>query len=802
MAPTAMARNNGARKISSVAVLGAGTMGSRIAAQIANAGVPVLLLDLVTKDDSDRSSIARRAVDTLKNTRPLAFVDPSVESLVAIGNFEDDLHRLSDVDWIIEAVAEQMPIKRSLLTAIVPHLAPDAIVTTNTSGLPIAEIASVLPSALRARFFGTHFFNPPRYMALLEIIRIAETDPSACDRVEQFAEVHLGKTVVPSKDTPNFIANRIGTFAVMNTIRLMKIQGWTIEEIDLLTGTPLGWPKTGTFRLTDLVGVDVLVHVARNFERATSDERPDVTIDPVMEKMLSRGMLGDKTRKGFYRKTRSSGGQEKREVLNLATLEYEPLRPANFPELADIKPFDSASKRIPALLTLGRVGEFYWTMLSELFTYTANRIGEVSDSIADIDLAMQAGFNWQLGPFALWDAAGVPGTVARMKELGQPVPTAVEDLLGCAGTSWYRASGSECFDIRKGVYVPIRASPRVVSLARSRSNGVVRGVSGVSLVDIGDNVACIEVHSKMNTLARETVEFIRETLSHGSDVTAWFEAFVIANDGAHFSLGANLAEAVTLIGKADWLAIDALIANFQAMTAAVKFCRRPVVVAPFGMCLGGGSEIALHAASRRAHMEVAMGLVETGVGLIPGGGGCKEMTLRAIEMAAEVPAKSGSDSPGIEKTIATVFETIATAKVSGSAVEAKRLHLLRASDSITMNRSLLLADAKAVARRLAEQGFTPPVFRTDIPAPGQQALALLDHGISTSQAGGFISDHDVLVSRHAARILCGGAVAAGTLLNEDYLLTLEREAFLSLCGEPKTQERIVFTLKTGKPLRN
>jgi 3-hydroxyacyl-CoA dehydrogenase len=790
------------KEVRSVAVLGAGTMGSRIAAHVANAGYRVLLLDMASSKSADRSSIAKGAIESLRKARPSAFVDVATWELVEVGNFEDDLHRLAEVDWIIEAVAEQMPIKRSLLTAVVPHLGPDAILTTNTSGLPIAEIASVLPSALRTRFFGTHFFNPPRYMALLEMIPIAETEPSAYESIAQFAEVHLGKTVVPAKDRPNFIANRIGTFAVMNTMRLSKLQGWTMEEIDVLTGTPLGWPKTGTFRLADLVGLDVLVHVARNFQRSMTDERADVTIDPVMEKMLSLGLLGDKARQGFYRKNRSSDGQEDRQVLNLESLVYEPSRGASLPELAEIHASTPLKKRIPALLRTGRVGEFYWAMLSELFAYAANRIGEVSDSIADIDLAMQAGFNWQLGPFALWDAAGVPETVARMKELGQPIPGAVERLLACGGDSWYGRNGSEFFDVGKGVYVPVRTSPRVLSLAHRRSHGIVNAIPGVSLVDLGDGVACLEVHSKMNTLGRETVEFIRETLAHGSDATPRFEAFVIANEGAHFSTGANLMEAVSLIEKSDWTAIDALIANFQAMTAAIKFCSRPVVVAPFGMCLGGGSEIALHAASRQAHIEVAMGLVETGVGLIPGGGGCKEMTLRAIEMAAAGRSNSPEDAPEIHKTIAAVFETIVMAKVSGSAVEAKRLQLLRQSDSITMNRSLLLADAKAEARRLSAGGYTPPVRRGDIPAPGQPALALLEHSIFTLRESGAISDHDVLMSRHAARILCGGPVAAGTLVDENDLLGLEREAFLSLCGQAKTQERIVYTLKTGKPLRN
>jgi 3-hydroxyacyl-CoA dehydrogenase len=805
MSPTNQASKGSVNQVHSVAVLGAGTMGSRIAAHVANAGYPVVLLDMVSEGEPDRSGIARRALETLKKSRPAAFVDPSAASLVKVGNFNDDLHHLANVDWVIEAVAEQMPIKRSLLTKVVPHLKANAILTTNTSGLPIGEIATVLPEAQCRRFLGTHFFNPPRYMTLLEIIPTPTTDPQAYESIARFAEVHLGKTVVPAKDKPNFIANRIGTFAAMNTMRLKREQGLTIEEIDVLTGAPLGWPKTGTFRLTDLVGVDVLVHVARNFARSMTDERSDVTIDPAMDKLMELGFLGDKTGQGFYKKV-GAKGKEQRFVLNLSSFDYEVSQAADLPELANIKASDPASTRVPALLQTSAVGgkaaAFYWAMLADLFAYAANRVGEVSDSVADIDLAMQAGFNWQLGPFAMWDAAGVSETVTRMRELGRVLPEAVERLLQTGGMSWYRNEGTECFDPVKGVYVPVRSSPRVVSLAKAKSRGVVKGTKSASLVDIGNGVACIEFHSKMNTLGAEVVQFVRNVLANGSDAVRNFDAFVITSDAAHFSTGANLAEAVSMIERGAWASIEQTIANFQAMTAAVKFCSRPVIAAPFGMCLGGASEIALHAASRQAHVEVAMGLVETGVGLIPGGGGCKEMTLRAIDTAAVVRPDLRGDSAEVHKAIAKAFETIAMAKVSSSAVEAKRLQLLRPSDGITMNRSLLLADAKTEARRLADQGYSAPVYRSNIPAPGLPVLSLLQLSIYTLREGEFISDHDALVSKYAANILCGGAVAAGTMVDEDYLLGLERQAFLSLCGEAKTQERIVYTLKTGKPLRN
>jgi len=574
----------------------------------------------------------------------------------------------------------------------------------------------------------------------------------------------------------------------------------------LLTGAPLGWPKTGTFRLADLVGIDVLAHVAHNFALSTIDERADVTIDPMMDELVKRGILGDKTGQGFYKKQRDATGKEHRLVLNVSTMAYEPRRPLDFPELATVKASEPSSTRIPQLLRegpmSGRSREFYWPMLSELFAYAAHRIGEVSDSIADIDLAMQAGFNWQNGPFAMWDAAGVPETVARMRRLGQPVPEAADRLLRSGGTSWYRQDGSEYFDVRSNAYVPITVSPRVLSLPRYRRTGIVAENASVSLVDVGDGIACIEMHSKMNTFGRESVEFIRDVLADNSSAVRNFHGFIISNDAAHFSTGADLAEAVGLMQAANWNLIDQFIQNFQGMTRAAKFCSRPVIVAPFGMCLGGGAELSMHAAARQPHMELAIGLVETGVGLIPGGGGCKEMTLRAIEMAASVRADARGDSLEIHKTITNVFETIAMAKVSTSAVEAKRLHLLRDSDAITMNRAFLLADAKTIARTLTERGYTPLIPRTNIPSPGKPALALLELRIHTLREGDFISDHDVMVLKHTARVLCGGAVSAGTPVSEDHLLELEREAFLALCGEQKTQDRIVYTLKTGKPLRN
>ncbi|HEV2275349.1 MAG TPA: 3-hydroxyacyl-CoA dehydrogenase NAD-binding domain-containing protein [Acidobacteriaceae bacterium] len=797
-----------------VAVLGAGTMGSRIAAHIANAGLPVLLLDLPV--DGDRNRIATRAVEELKRAKPAALAGPSAASLIATGNFDDDLARLKDCDWVIEAVAEKMEIKRSLLDKVSPHLRADAILTTNTSGLPIGALAQELAAGLRRRWFGTHFFNPPRYMQLLEMIATPETDPEAVASVSRFAEIHLGKTIVAAKDSPNFIANRLGTFVLLNTVRIMQQMNLGIEEVDALTGSPLGWPKTGTFRLADMVGIDVLASVARNFTASVRDERPDVELPGLIEEMVSRRWLGDKTGQGFYKKTgegahpgnERAGGQ--RLVLDLKTLEYRPEQKAKLPELDAARSIESLPERIRALLKGNpekeKAAAFYWKILPELWIYAANRIGEISDSLADIDRAMRAGFNWELGPFEMWDAAGVAETVAAMRSRGDAVPLAAERLLAAGESSWYRNGGREYFRFDPtgaGAYAPVEQDSGILTLtAAKRSNGIVRKNPGASLIDVGDGIACIEFHSKMNTLGQDIVAFLLEVLSSESEAVKSFEGFVITNDAANFSAGANLMQLLLAAQDEEWDEIDLYIRAFQRMTQAIKFCPRPVVAAPFGLCLGGGTEVSLHSALRQAHLELYMGLVETSVGLVPAGGGCKEMAIRAIEAAGEVRADARGESVEVHDSLRTAFETIALAKVSTSAVDARRLGLLSHGDGVTMNRRRLLHDARLQALRLVRTGYTAPQPKTDIPAPGETVLASLRLGIHTMRQAEYISDHDVVVARHAANILCGGSVTPGVPVSEEYLLDLEREAFLSLCGERKTQERIAFTLKTGKPLRN
>ena len=793
--------------IQRVAVLGAGTMGARIAAHVANAGLPVLLLDMVPEGAADRSVLAKTALDGLKKAKPAAFADVSFASRVSVGNFDDDLAKLKDCDWVIEAVAESLEIKHALLAKVAPHLKADAIFTTNTSGLPIAKVGEVLPENVRKRWFGTHFFNPPRYMRLMEVIATPETDAAALAAIETFGERRLGKAVVPAKDVQNFIANRIGTFSMLNTFRIMEEQGLSIEEVDALTGAAIGWPKTGTFRLTDMVGIDVLWHVAKNFAASASDERSDVTLHPVVDELVKRKWLGDKTKQGFYKKERGADGKENRFVLDVKTMEYVPSVRPKIAELEMAKTNDSLPARLKTLFggnpETSKAARFYWAVMPELWTYAANRIGEVAASVVEIDAAMRAGFNWELGPFQMWDVVGVGATTEKMRAAGMPVAANVEKLLAAGGTGWYREDGREYFDVTTGTYKPVVKAAGLAMVADyKRSNGVVKGNSSVSLVDLGEGVGCFEFHSKMNSLGDDIVNFLRKELTAGSEACRTFDGFVIANDAANFSVGANLMQLLLSVQDEEWDEIAFAVKGFQAMTSAVKYCPRPVVVAAAGMCLGGGTEISLHAALRQPHLELYTGLVETGVGLIPGGGGCKEMLLRALAAADGVVKDARGESVEVHAAIRNVFETIAMAKVSTSAAEARGLRLIDATDAITMNRERLVGDAKAQALRLVAGGYVPPAPRLDIAAPGVSVEASLKVAVYMMLEGGFISEHDAKVARHVAHVLCGGGVDAGTLLSEERLLEFEREAFLSLCGEKKTQERIAFTLKTGKPLRN
>jgi len=786
-------------------------MGSRIAAHMANAGVPSFLLDIVPPDADGkaRNRFAQAGLDTAIKSKPAAFFEPSLARLVTIGNFEDNLGLLAEADWIIEAVAENLEIKRSLLKKVEVARRPGSMVTTNTSGLPVAQIADGFSEDFRRCWFGTHFFNPPRYMRLLEIIPTPETDRSALDVIAHFADLRLGKGVVYAKDTPNFIGNRIGTFSVLNAMHLMQEFDFSIEEVDALTGSAVGWPRSATFRTIDLVGLDILSSVVSNFLRNVRDERSELAAPVFVQQMLDCKWLGDKTRGGFYKKVKRDGKDE-RLGLDWKTLEYRPQQKPKFAALEMAKQVDDTRERLRMLLAgdakRDKAAAFLWHALADLWTYSANRLPEISGSIVEIDRAMRLGFNWELGPFELWDAAGVAPTVERMKKEGRPIAPNVEKLLASGENSWYEdapstSSGRHYFDLCTEGYRPVQVPAGVWSVeVAKKAKGVVRKNAGCSLIDLGDGIACLEFHSKANSLGGDIVQLVAQTLKPGGPGDD-FNGFVITNDAQNFSVGANIMMLLMWAQEEEWDEIDLAIRQFQGMTQAIKFSPKPVVAAPFGMTLGGGCEVSLHAARRTPHAELYMGLVEVGVGLLPGAGGCKEMLLRAVDSASSIRPDGRGESVELMEAMKRTFETIGMAKVSTSASEARHYGFLSESDEIVMNRERVLTDARARALEMVRAGYKPPVSRT-IPAPGESILATLKLGIHLMRQGEYISDHEVKIGTKVAEVLCGGRLSPGTPVSEQYILDLEREAFKSLVGERKTQERIQHTLKTGKPLRN
>jgi len=810
------AAKTGQQRINKVAVLGAGTMGARIAAHFANAGLPCILLDMVPQDaaaaqstdKAARNKIVAAGLDAAVKSKPAAFYEKGLERLITIGNFDDDMKLVGEVDWIIEAVAENLEIKRALLKKVEAVRKLGSIVTTNTSGLPVASIAEGFSDDFRRHWFGTHFFNPPRYMRLLEIIPTPETDPAAIAAVSHFGDSRMGKAIVTAKDTPNFIANRIGNFSALNVFRIMQEMDLSVEDVDALTGSG-GWTKAPLFRTIDLVGLDVMVSVVKNFSKSVKDERSDLKLPEFLDKMIERKLLGDKTRSGFYKKTKGAEGED-RLAIDVKTLEYHPAQRPKFATLEMAKNVEDMGERLRSILAgdpRDKAAKFTWTNLSELWTYSANRIPEIADTVVEIDAAMRTGFNWEVGPFELWDLAGVEATVARMKSEGKPVAANVEELLAAGGKSWYKddpvaPSGRAYFDLQTGKYKPVEVAEGVWSVqVAKKANGVLKKNAGASLIDLGDGVGCIEFHTKMNALGGDIVQMVTQSLKSGG-IGDQFEAFVITGDSANFSVGANLMMLMLAVQEEEWDEVDLAIKQFQGMTQAIKFCTRPVVTASYGMTLGGGCEINLHSAGRQPHAETYIGLVEVGVGLLPGGGGCKEMLLRALDNARAVRPDGRAESVEVIEGLKRAFEIIGTAKVSTSANEARGLGFLSDGDLITMNRERLLSDAKERALELAHAGYKAPVPRTDIPAPGESVLATLRLGIHLMRQAEYISDHDVKVATKVAEILSGGNVTPGMPVSEQYLLDLEREGFKSLCGEKKTQERIQYTLKTGKPLRN
>jgi 3-hydroxyacyl-CoA dehydrogenase len=805
------------RRIEKAVVLGAGTMGARIAAHFANAGLPCILLDIVPPNlppdtpAAERNKIVRAGLEAAKKAKPAAFFTADLADKITIGNFEDDLARCAEADWIIEVVAENLEIKKKLLARVAQFRKPGAIVTTNTSGLPVHLIAEEMSEEFQQHWAGTHFFNPPRYMKLVEVIPGPKTSSEVIETLNEFCDRRLGKGVVVAKDTPNFIANRIGTFSMLNVLRLMGTMGMTVEEVDACTGPAAGWPKSATFRTADLVGLDVLVHVVKNiYETAPNDESREMYKVPAMvEEMVKRGWLGDKTGQGFYKKVKGEGEKEIL-TLDVNTMEYRARQKAKFASLEMGKAIEDTRERLRALvgpLLEGQKGDkaqqFLWASIAGMCLYAARRVPEISDSVADVDRAMRWGFAWELGPFEIMDAIGVKAFADQVKKEGHALPPIIEKVLGSGRKGFYESEKgtTTVFDIRSGGTKKVEEPKGVIILKSLKEAGrEVERNSGASLIDLGDGVACVEFHAKMNAIGADLIAMMHKGLKR---LETDFDAMVIANQAVNFSVGANLMLVLVGAQEQEWDELHMAVKQFQNINLAVKYAPKPVVVAPQGMALGGGCEVGLHAAKIQAAAEAYIGLVETGVGLIPGGGGTKEMLIRANEHAA------GGADLDLFHALKPVFETIAMAKVGTSAEECRDLGFLRREDGVSMNRDRLVADAKETALALVRGGYKPPAASwqegaqtTQIKVLGEQFLAGAKLAIHMMMRGGYASEYDAHVGRKLANILAGGALTSPQTVSEQYVLDLEREAFVSLCGEKKTQERIAHTLKTGKPLRN
>ena len=767
------------QRIHSIAVLGAGAMGSQIAAHAANAGLSVLLLDL-------DAATARDGLKRARKLKPDPFFTSETAGRIAVGGFDTELARIAESDWIVEAVVERLDVKQELLAQVEPHRAQHAVVSSNTSGIPIASLAAGRGEAFRRHWLGTHFFNPPRYLPLLEIIPTADTDPAVVDTMVRFGDRALGKGVVVAKDTPNFIGNRIGLFGVMRVLEQLAADAYTIEEIDAMTGPAIGRPRSATFRTLDIAGLDVLAHVAANLAERLEDaeERASFALPSLVSDMVARGWIGSKAGGGFYRKQKTGGGSE---ILTLdpETLDYRARRSPRLPALDTASAIADHGERVRTLFRgRDRVGEFLRATLAPTLVYAADVAPAIAHSIDDVDRAMRWGFGWELGPFELWDAIGID---AVLEAAGRTDPPALVRELSRSARSGAAASVRFREDA-----VPPRG-PDLQLLRRAKDERPpVRRNAGASLVDLGDGVLGLEFHSKMNAIGGDTVAMMKAGVEEASSN---FEALVIGNDAPAFSAGANLMLLLLEAQEENWDEIDLMVRTFQSAVLGLRYAGVPVVAAPSGLTLGGGCEIVLHADRVQAAAETYMGQVEVGAGLIPAGCGTKELLVR---LTARAPSGAADPLPCIRQA----FELIGFGKVSTSAGDARRLGLLRDTDGVTMNRERLLADAKAAARDLARAGYQPPAPPNDIAVGGAGIRAALDLGVHLAWRGGHISDYDAHLGRTLSRILAGGDLPHATTVPEQRLLDLEREAFLSLCGEPKTQERIAHVLKTGKPLRN
>jgi len=769
------------RPIRSVAVLGAGTMGAQIAAHVANAGLGVLLLDL----DTDTAAAGLKRASALK---PDPFFTRDAQTRIRLGGFDRDLREIADCDWIIEAIIERLDAKQALLEQVETHRRADAIVTSNTSGIPIGTLAEGRSEAFRRHWLGSHFFNPPRYLRLVEIVPTGDTDPAVVTTLSSFVDRQLGKGVVVAKDTPNFIANRIGLYGVTRVLEQLASGSYTIEEIDAMTGPVIGRPKSATFRTMDIAGIDILAHVAANLSDRldTEDERRAFELPPLVGQLVARGWIGEKAGQGFYKKERGQDGSTIR-TLDPAAMDYRPRQSARLGALDAARTIDDPAERVRNLFAArDTVGEFMRATLGRTLIYAAEVAASIAHTVDDVDRAMRWGFGWDQGPFELWDAIGVEVVLDACGS----------DDLSAPARAWAglpsRSGGFEAAPRRFRTTGVLQAAPdlQLLGMAKQRDH-VVKQNAGASLVDLGDGVLAVEFHSKLNTIGGDTVGMLRAGVTEASQR---FDGLVVGNDAVNFCAGANLMLVLLEAQEGNWDEIDLMVRGFQQAVLGLRYSPVPVVVAPTGLTLGGGCEMVLHADRVQAAAETYMGQVEVGVGLIPAGCGTKELTVRAVDATAP-----GTDPLSL---LQRAFETIGFGKVSTSAADATRLGLLREVDGITMNRERLMADAKATALERVRDGYRTPAPRTAIPVGGEDTRAALDLGIHLAHRGGRISDHDALIARKLGRIMTGGDLPHPTTVTEQYLLNLEREAFLSLCGEARTLERIRHTLKTGRTLRN
>ncbi|WOV86451.1 3-hydroxyacyl-CoA dehydrogenase NAD-binding domain-containing protein [Sporosarcina oncorhynchi] len=791
-------------QIKKAAVLGSGVMGSGIAAHLANIGIPVLLLDIVPtklteqeeakgltlEDHSVRNKFATTALEKLVKQKPAPLASKKNLSLIEVGNFEDDLGKLKDVDWVIEVIVENLEVKKGLYEKIDAVRTEGTIITSNTSGISIEAMAEGRSEDFQKHFMGTHFFNPPRYLKLLEVIPTAKTDKDVLDFMMTFGEDRLGKGVVIAKDTPNFIANRIGTYGLLITLREMQSRGYSIGEVDSVTGTLIGRPKSATFRTLDVVGLDTFMHVAKNaYDKTEGEEQKVFELPPFMKKMIDNGWLGAKSKQGFYLK-------QGKEILELdtETFEYVPSKKLKTPSIEMAKQQKGLANKVKSLVYANdRTGEILWSILAPTLTYSAELNGEIADDIVAIDNAMKWGFGWRQGPFEIWDAIGVAKSVEKMKEEGIAIPAFVEEMLHKGFETFYKEEEGELFFYDGAEYKAVPVNEKAIDLkSYKKKHGVIKKNSGASLIDLGDGIALLEFHSQSNAIGLDIIQMINFAVD---EVEKNFKGLVIGNQGKNFCVGANLGMILMEAQDDNIFELDYTIRSFQNAMMKIKYSRKPVVAAPFQMTLGGGAEVCLPAAHIQASMETYIGLVEVGVGLIPGGGGNVNLYTKHLK---GLPNGVHVDYQYVANK---VFESIAMAKVSTSGEEARENNFLNFADGISVNPDHLIYDAKHAALSLYEGGYVPPK-KEKIPVTGDSGYATMLLGAEGMHLSGFISDHDLKIAKKLAFVLSGGKVPYGTLVDEQYMLDLEREAFLSLVAEPKSQQRMQHMLLKGKPLRN